>query len=377
MIQALIFFILGLSVSKLYSYDTVYKNYAQKNKQDIAVLIVAYNRPEYFLACIQSLEKNKEAQNIPFIFALDGGSQSSQKENLEIIKKAKLKHKIILLRPRNYGCPKNHIDAYRFIFDWCTFKKMIMVQEDILVTPTYINFILNLHRWATSTYTNIGAVHGFSYCFLSAEEKQAKQTLIAEDNIYWLFRTFCMDSHAFHKIRSIMYAYEHFIDQIPHANEYAKMRSKPGLWDGADTIRAWMKNLIQKRTHKKNNLLCLNSSYVNMFRSEFLSRSAYVNEDNIMAFSFFMHDLVKLRSIVNRVVTIGKYGISENSFSEVDSLDNKIILDILKNDEMLTIFDLNNDTHFFIDNMIMDESGKALINSKANQFFFDILNKTY
>ena len=367
MIPFLIFFILGLYIPELYSYDTAYKNYAQKNNQETAVLIVAYNRPEYFSECIQSLEKNKEAQNIPFIFALDGGLESKQKENLEIIKKAKLKHKIILLRHRNYGCPKNHIDAYRFVFDWCAFKKMIMVQEDILVTPTYITFILNFHTWATTTYTNIGAVHGFSYCFLSPEEKQKKQSLIAEDNIYWLFRTFCMDSHAFHKIKPIMYRYEYFIDQIPATKEYAKMRSKPGLWDGADCIRAWMHNLIDTRSNKKNNLLSLNSSYTHMFRQEFLSKNAYVNEDNIMAFSFFMHDLVKLRSMVNRVITIGKYGISENSFSEVDSFDGKIILDILKNDKKIDTFYLTDDRHFFIDSTPMS--------SKLNQFFFDILNR--
>ena len=368
MIQFLIFFIVSLWVPKLYSYDTVYKHYAQKNKQEVAVLIVAYNRPEYFLECIQSLEKNKEAQNIPFIFALDGGLESKQKENLEIIKKAKLKHKIILLRDRNYGCPKNHIDAYRFIFDWCKFKKMIMVQEDILVTSTYITFMLNFHTWATTTYTNIGAVHGFSYCFLSPEEKQKKYDLIAEDNIYWLFRTFCMDSHAFHKIKAILYRYEYFIDQIPFTKEYAKIRSKPGLWDGADSIRAWMNTLIHTENSKKTNPLSFNSSYTKMFRYEFLSRNAYVNEDNIMAFSFFMHGLVKLRSIVNRVVTIGKYGISENSFSEVDSLDGKIILDMLKADEKINTFYLTDDTHFFIDSIA--------VQSKANQFFFDILNKT-
>ena len=41
------------------SYNISYKNYAQKNNQETAVLIVAYNRPEYFIQCIQALEKNK------------------------------------------------------------------------------------------------------------------------------------------------------------------------------------------------------------------------------------------------------------------------------------------------------------------------------
>ena len=164
-------------------YDISYKKYSTLKKQDGAVLVIAYNRPAYFMRCIESLEKNKEAMEMPFIFALDGGSRATQKEHLDIIKKAKLKHKIILLRERNYGCPKNHIDAYRFAFDWCAFKKIIVVQEDVVVSPTYISFLLNFHSWATKNYLNIGAVQAWSYCFLSKEEKIKQKNLIAENNL--------------------------------------------------------------------------------------------------------------------------------------------------------------------------------------------------
>jgi len=74
--------------------------------------------------------------------------------------------------------------------------------------------MLNLHEWASATYSNIGAVQGWSYCFLSKQEKEAQNNLVAENNLYWSFVTFCISGQSWNTIKTIMYTYENFIDQI-------------------------------------------------------------------------------------------------------------------------------------------------------------------
>jgi len=328
------------------SYDIIYKNYSLKNKQENAVLVLAYNRPAYLKQCLKSLEQNEEAAETPFIFALDGGLNSTQKENLEIIKKSKIKNKIILTRNRNYGCPKNHVDAYRFVFDWCKFKKMIMLQEDIIVSSTYLSFILHLHSWASKSYSNIGAVHGFSYCLLPPQQKYVRQNLVTEDSLHWLFRTFCMDQKAWNKIRKTLYDYEKFIDQIPHTNIYNRERSKPIVWEQASLILDWMRELV---THKMPNSSCshiLHSEYLSFFENIYLNENS-PNEDIIMGLAFFLNDLVKLRSIVNRAITIGKEGISEDSLVEANIYDKILKLDILPYDARVSSFQLISEQHIF------------------------------
>ena len=339
-------FFLFFVFSTTYSYDIAYRKYATIQKQEHAIMVIAYNRPAYFMRCIESLEKNKEATEIPFIFVLDGGSHATQKENLEIIKKAKIKHKIIISRKRNYGCPKNHIDAYRFAFDWCAFNKIIVIQEDVIVTPTYISFMLNFHSWATNKYHNIGAVQAWSYCFLSPEEKIIQKNLVAENNLYWSFVTFCMGSAAWNTIKKIIYRYEYFIDQIPQTDAYEKMRSKPDIWQDAEDINKWMNSCIQgKKDTRQTDTYILESIYKNVFRNSFLS-ICLPYEDLVMGLSFYLKDLVKLRSIVNRAVHIGKQGISELSAFEMDILEDKLKLDTIENDHLIKEFSLIEELHF-------------------------------
>lgn len=317
------------------------------HNQECAILVTAYNRPFYFSKCLDALERNKEALTMPCIFALDGGPGSTQREHSSLIHKSKLKSPIILARERNYGCAKNHLDAYRFVFEWCRFKKIIMIQEDIIISPTYVKFLLNAHAWATKKYTNIGAVHGFSYCFSSLGKKKAQANLLAEDNIYWIFRTFCMDSTAWQIIKPIMHTYESYVDCIPLDSAHARMRTKPDLAPVSKKIRKWMRTLIK---HKKQKVQkgSLESLYSDHFLNIFLRDETYVNEDNLMAFAFFMNDLVKLRSIVNRAITIGKYGISKASEIELAAIENSMKLDVIDSDELMNEFVLIKQKHHFM-----------------------------
>jgi len=316
-----------------YGYDDRYKDMALTQNQETAVLIIAYNRPEYLIQCIKSIEQNPESQELIFIFALDGGSQSKQDENIDLINQATIKHKIILRRNRNYGCPKNHIDSQRFAFEWCKFKKVILMQEDIIVTPSYFTFMLNLHAWATNTYDNIAAVQSWTKCYLTAEQKKDRLDHVQEDRQYWSFVTYCLDSICWQEIRSILYGYENFVDQIPHTDEYARARSKPHLWKGADDIRQWAYDIVRSKTQKKVSLPSTLKS-----ATKYLSR-LNLCEDEMMGFAFCIKDLVKITSVVNRVRHIGEHGISTNK-GQYDRLYQNVHLDLFPEDKIIKTFQL-------------------------------------
>ena len=318
-----------------YHYDNRYKDASQIYNQEIAVLITAYNRPEYFSQCIKSIEQNPQSQSFIFIFALDGGPKSEQQQNVAIINSSTIKNKIILLRDRNYGCPKNHIDSKRFAFEWCKFKKVIILEEDIVITPSYFTFLLNLHEWATRKYANIGAVQGWAKCYLSKTQKKQKLNLVQENPITWNFITYCIDSLCWQKISPILYMFENFVDQIPHTPEYDKQRSKPYLWQGMKDIREWVHTLVNAKTKSPDNPHTLISKL--SLRNFFLAPNFAAAQDVMMGFSFYMEDLIKLQPIVNRVLHIGKHGITTNE-ERYDRLYKPMKLDVYEEDKTLLSF---------------------------------------
>ncbi len=333
-----IFFILSTFFSGLKAelYDDSYKDFAPINNQEAAVLVVAYNRPDYLARCIASMEKNPESEYLTFIFALDGGPNSKQIENKELIESSKIKNKIILLRDCNYGCDKNSIDSKRFAFDWCGFEKVIVLEDDVVVTSSYFRFILNLHSWAKKKYNNIGAVQAWSYCYLPRQEKKMKLNLVEENSRYWSFVTYCLDKESWDKISPINYKYEKFIDDMPTTEEYMKIRSQP--WKGKKAmkpIREWVNRITRDKIEDDGVDL---KSKLNL-RPKFLDRNFLACQDVILGFSFYMHDLVKLCSVVNRAIHIGENGISTTKRSFAKKFAT-IRLDEFEKDESLSSFKL-------------------------------------
>lgn len=163
---------------KLHKYEEKYKNIASTENRRTAIVILAFNRPFYLQQLLSSLEANQESNHLPFYFMLDGGSHASQSENNMVIEKSAIKNKHIIFRDRNYGICKNLIDAKKFIFDWCNYEKIIVLEDDLIVSPHYIKVILDLHDWAKKEFDNMGTVSCWTYCFLDKEAKQAKLALV-------------------------------------------------------------------------------------------------------------------------------------------------------------------------------------------------------
>ena len=315
-----------------YGYDKVHKDISSRTNQPVGIVIIAFNRPHYFKRLIESLEKNAESQTLPFYFILDGGPRAKQKENVDIINQSSIKHKEIILRGRNYGYAKTVIDTYRFMFDWCGFKKIIFFEEDLTVSPYYISLTLNLHEWATSNYSNVGIVSCWSYCFLSKEEKKTKLALVQSPpkQYWWSFVTYCLASNVWNDTKPLLYGYEKFIDKVPHTEKYAKARSVTDVWEGAPKIRAWVRNLCLKKVqiNKKFPMLQFRTQQgkaifpcLNIYKdisAYFCSAGSFgVNEDRIMAFSLWMKGYIKIETVVNRARHIGEVGVTGTHYNSI------------------------------------------------------------
>lgn len=324
-----------------YSYDPQYYEISLQRNTPTGVVVVAYNRPDYFKRVIESIERNPEASSLPFFFMLDGGPSAKQEENAKIIQNSIISHKYIILRDENYGCAKNLIDARRFMFDWCKFEKVIVMEDDLIVTPQYFGLLERLHRWATENYDNVGVVQTWNYCFLSVDEKRERlQDVIDSGYYWWSFVSYCIDRSAWNRISPILYEYEsRFIDTLPQSPQFFKQRSKPGLSNLAPEIRQWIKKLIKQRQvsplfpDRQFRVLPID------LESFFSSDAFEPNQDLMTGFALWMAGMIKVQTIVNRAKHIGEIGITfTNDIQWRDFGFDKITLDEFEEDQQFTHF---------------------------------------
>jgi|GEM_PF-2891111 len=300
-------------------YQLEYLDYSQKKEQPCAVAIVAFNRPLYLKQLLDSLEKNPESQSIPFFFFLDGGPKATREQNIDLINKSKIKNKQIVIRDVNYGCPKNHIDSKRFLFDFCGFEKVIVIEEDIVVSKNYIRSLLGLHKWAKKTYANVGIVQMWTECFLSKSEKLKSLNEVRETDPFYSLVTYCMDKELWDAISPMLYTYEHtFIDPLLGRDDFSMSRSKPGFGIYAEEIKRWVVDTVFSSSREKE-MQKWRKEYLPFLESKYDLREMMhsgrwcVSQDWMTSYSIWLSGSTRLQTIVNRVIHIGEEGITSYS----------------------------------------------------------------
>lgn len=317
--------------SSTHTYDLKYHNIAHSFPSDVGVLVVAYNRPHYFKEVLDSLAQNPESQTLPFFFVLDGGSEATQEENIELIEKSAIKHKEIITRPYNYDCGKNIIDARRFMFDWCNFDKVIVFEDDMVVSPEYISLLLNLYNWAKKEYDNVGAVQCINHCYMDRETKKLYLDLVGE-GCYDQWWAYCMDKKAHDATKDLLYEYEEkFLINWPQ-----DVLNGPALSE-------WMKHHLYSYPNKcHERMYPAVRDYVAFFEKRIESLKVRLNmrrgQDLETQFAFFKAGYVKITTVINRSRYIGKSGFwftpewwNENKYDQ-------IVLDCFEDDAYRTEF---------------------------------------
>ncbi len=307
----------------LFGYDSAYFDYAKKTGHGTAVAVVAYNRPHYFKQLLDSIAQNPESQTLPFFFFLDGGAPQEQAENWALINASPIQNKHVIAREINYGCPKNHIDSKRFLFDWCHFDRIVVLEEDLLLSNRYFETLLSLDDWAHERYTNIGTVQLWSNCRLSRKEKQAILSQVREVTPHWTMVTYALRRHVWEDIRPLLSTYETFIDPLLGREEYQRARSKPKNGPTFLDYQKWIQKTA--KSHDRKAILSQfdspqwNSIY--WVKSWSPNGEIPMNQDQITSFSIWLAGYTRLQTTVNRVAHIGEKGISPKHSTNTIILD--------------------------------------------------------
>ncbi len=325
---------------RMLDYDPAFYQISSRHNQPVAVALVAYNRPEYLQEVLHSLERNPESQTLPFYFFLDGGPDAKQEENRMLIEGSSIVNKQVIMRTRNYGCAKNLIDARRFMFDWCQYERIIVVEDDILLSPHYIRATLGLHEWAQNHYGNVGVSQCWSYCFLSEEEKREKLHLVqSSDHYWWSFVSYCMDRVVWKQICPLLYEFEaRFINKIPWEDEFFKERSKPGLSSMGASIRAWVKQLLEAGTPRQiqgSPLLKMNVDVRSLIAA---NNYDVTSQDLMTGLALWLAGYVKIETVVNRARHIGEHGVTVDEELFQLLAHDRISLEDFEEDALLTEF---------------------------------------
>jgi len=312
-------------VSNKWDYSSKYYKISKQIKLDTGIVVIAYNRPNYFQQVVDALEKNPEAQTLPFFFVLDGGPNATQKKNVDIILKSKIKYKKIIKRKINYGCGRNILDARRFMFEWCGFNRIILFEDDLVVSPEYISLTLNLHSWAKKNYDNVGVVQCFNNRLLSYEKKKAQLDVVEET--YGYFWGYCLDKDTYNGIRDLLNEYDK-----KHLNFF------PFHEPNCSAIANWMKwNLDKKPVVYRKRKFKSVINYENIFSAwvqKLLNESdrRRYGQDIEMRFALHKAGYIKITTKVNRAVYIGERGFHHDSAHWTKYGLDKIILDRFSDD---------------------------------------------
>lgn len=328
------------SLYKHYNYDQKYYEKSLLTQQPVGVVIVAYNRPYYLSQLIESIERNEESQSLPFFFILDGGPYATQVKNCEIINRSTIKNKEIILRERNFGCAKTIIDAKRFMFDWCKFKKVIFMEEDLIVSSFYFKLLLAFHTWAQQKYSNVGVVQCYSYCLLNETKKKQSLNLVqGGGKEWWSFVTYCIDNEVWDRVKPILYEYEErFVDTIPFTDDFLQERSRPALGAQVQEIRTWIRTLVKKKSeNQRDEREVFIDNTVNL-RNYFCNTPFEPNGDIIFGFALWLLGYVKMQTVVNRAKHVGKIGVTYDSKLYVKMKHNRIKLSNFQEDAFLNSF---------------------------------------
>ena len=90
-----------------------------------AILLLGFNRTDYFQQVLSSLEKNKEAFEHDLHIYVDGGPKAKQQEIVDLVNSSKFDNVTYVLRESNWGIGRHLIDARRTLFD----KKISNIQK--------------------------------------------------------------------------------------------------------------------------------------------------------------------------------------------------------------------------------------------------------
>lgn len=277
-----------------------------KSEWNCPIVICAFNRPEFFSKCLEHISKtiNLKENEIPVYVFCDGGPNSKQKEISEIISNYPIVTETF--NQNTHLHVAKHIHFIReTIFDKMKYDRIMFIEEDILTSPYYYDFINRAFDWFEKHDQTVGVVNSSIICHETLDKKISNRMHFV-DGLHSL-TNYIMSKNTWNLIRPIM---QEYVDKF----DYNKL-DIPG-------IISWAKDKLLKSNAEKAKRFC-NSSFFNTFVS---------SQDSISNIAMRVNNICYISSGVNRVLNIGNVGVHINPVI-FEKLYGGINLDIIEEDK--------------------------------------------
>ena len=109
-----------------------------------AILLIGFNRVDYFDQTLTSLEANKAAHECDLHIYLDGGPKSDHPGLQKRIDTSSFSNITVVARPENWGIGRHLIDARRALFDEQGYDRVLLFEDDMVLAPSYVETVLYL-----------------------------------------------------------------------------------------------------------------------------------------------------------------------------------------------------------------------------------------
>ncbi len=181
-----------------------------------AILLLGFNRIDYFTKVLSSLEQNKAAYEHDIFVYIDGGPNAKQEEIKELIANSKFPDAEIVCRVNNWGIGRHLIDARRRLFDELEYDRILLLEDDLVLGKHYVETVFKISDWA-SEYGDIGTITAYNINSAAiAEQSQQEHQLIATNRHFWAY---VITKTVWDEIKHIIYAYEaRFLTKSTYTN---------------------------------------------------------------------------------------------------------------------------------------------------------------
>ncbi len=301
-----------------------------------AILLLGFNRTDYFQQVLSSLENNADAFNHDLHVYLDGGPKSKQEEIVELVKSSKFENVTYVMRDSNWGIGRHLIDARRTLFDELGYDRILLLEDDMVLAPTYVETVFAISDWS-SKYDDIGTVMAYNINH-DSEDLQIQQMnqLIATNRHFW---GYVITKKVWDEIKHIIYEFEqNYLLKYTYTNRpHRRIR-----W-------FFMRKWLSKGRAKKQN--CLVSSDLVVAPFPKLPFRVATSQDAITALALWHHGYSRITTRVSRAEYVGIEGYSFSpEVYESQGFNNQNLLDF-------SSFDSTEDFKF----ISKDENGESLM----------------
>ena len=294
-----------------------------KKSCKLVVAVQTFDRPIYLRQCLAAIAATREVQQgLPVYVFADGGPSARQEENRLVLRSASIPQSTFIARDKNLGCGQNIIDLHEHLFGREGYEQLLLIQDDVIISPHYITVLSNLWNWCSSRYDNVGMVASDFLCNMPLRQKRRLLPQVSVTNSAWA--SYLMSRRIWLEIKPIVLEYQHsFLDCCHYHN-------RPH-----DRIRAYFQNIIAKSEGwRGERCFPLGNSCWDP-RGYFKPGNCHTGVDACMAAALFAAGKVKATLLVNRLRNIVAQATHRTRRSY---LYDNVVLDVFPDDATLTEF---------------------------------------